>query len=133
LFVKLKWQVKAKKVIVNNRIQKWADGKTKNEVKNPNHYLEEFESNNESLNNLFYNDDIDNSKMLGNIESLKVSLKIGNRALSFEIDTGSPISAISKRDFDKFKPFENAVMKKTTRTFRTYTGDPIVPQYFKGY
>ena len=40
--------------------------------------------------------------MLGNIESLKVSLKIGNKALAFEIDTESPISAIPKRDFDKF-------------------------------
>jgi len=75
LFVKLKWQVKAKKVIVNNRIQKWADGKTKNEVKSPNHYLEEFESNNESLNNLFYND-IDNSKMLGNILGVQKSSEL---------------------------------------------------------
>jgi len=51
--------------------------------------------------------------MLGNIEPLKISLKVGNIALLFETDTGSPISAISKRDFDKFKLFENAVMKKT--------------------
>jgi len=33
-------------------------------------------------------------------------------------------SAISKRDFDKFKPFENAVMKKSV--VLKYTGD-IVP------
>jgi len=62
---------------------------------------------------LFYSNDIDDSKIFGNIELLKVSLKVENKALSFEINTGSPISAISKRDFDKFKLFENAVMKKT--------------------
>ncbi|XP_018339036.1 PREDICTED: uncharacterized protein LOC108746634 [Trachymyrmex septentrionalis] len=37
----------------------------------------------------------DNSEMLGDIE-LKVSLKVENRVLAFEIDTGSLISAISK-------------------------------------
>ena len=44
---------------------------------------------------MFYNNNIDNSEMLGDIE-LKVSLKVENRVLAFEIDTGSLISAISK-------------------------------------
>ena len=64
------------------------------------------ENSNESLNNVFYSNDIDDSKMFGNIELLKVSLKVGNKALAFEIYTGSPISAISKRDFDKFKEIQ---------------------------
>ena len=110
----------------NNQKQKRADVKTKN-VKSSNHYLEQSENDNESLNNVFYNNNVVDSEMLGNIEPLKVRLKVENKALAFEIDIGSPITAISKRDFDKFKPFGNAIMRKTTRNFRIYTGDLIIP------
>jgi len=74
---------------------------------------------------VFYNNNVVDSEMLGNIEPLKVRLKVENKALAFEIDIGSPITAISKRDFDKFKPFGNAIIKRTTRNFRA--GDPIIP------
>ena len=48
----------------------------------PNHYLEESENDNKSLNNVFYNNDIDNSELFGDIEPLKVSLKVENTTVS---------------------------------------------------
>ena len=74
---------------------------------------------------MFYNNNINDSEMFGDVEPLKVRLKVENRILAFENDTGSSISAISKRDFDKFKPFGN--VRKTTCNFRSYIGDTIIP------
>ena len=100
--------------------QEQAENKTKNVVKSPNHYLEESGNDNDSINKVYYKEDTNNSEILNNVKPLKVSLRIGNKMLAFEIDTGSPISAISQRDFEKFKPFENAIMTRTSRNFRTY-------------
>ena len=109
-----------------NQKQEQAENKTKNVVKSPNHYLEESGNDNNSINNMYYKKDTDNSEILDNVKSLKVSLMIGNKALVFEIDTRSPISAISQRDFEKFKSFENAIMREL-HVVLEYTRDPIIP------
>ncbi|XP_018403039.1 PREDICTED: uncharacterized protein K02A2.6-like [Cyphomyrmex costatus] len=109
-----------------SRKQSRANGNVKIKNVNPN-IVKESEDCNDSLNNLYCNKGINVNNVIGCIEPLKVNLEVDNKSLSFEIDTGSPISAISKKDFDRLKPFENAEVLKSLRTFKAYTGNPIVP------
>ncbi|XP_018407686.1 PREDICTED: uncharacterized protein K02A2.6-like [Cyphomyrmex costatus] len=64
------------------------------------------------------------SRANGNVKIKNVN---PNNVKESEDNTGSPISAISEKDFDRLKPFENAVVLKSSRTFKAYTGNPIVP------
>jgi len=100
--------------------------KANNKRKSQNNYVEESEDSDESLNNLCCNK-INIDKAINNIEPLKIELKIGNTKVSFEIDTGSAITALSELDFNKLKVHENIEIRPTKRRFKSYTGDKMVP------
>ena len=57
---------------------------------------------------------------------IKIIMAVENFDYEFEIDTGSPISAISEL-FYKQSKLKSINIHKTERMFRSYTGDPIIP------
>lgn len=77
---------------------------------------------------MFYNI-TDNYNKISNIEPLTIThndLKVENKDLSLKIDTESPITSISKQDFNEFKHFKNLEIKPISRTFKTYIGNRII-------
>ncbi|XP_044592420.1 uncharacterized protein K02A2.6-like isoform X2 [Cotesia glomerata] len=57
-----------------------------------------------------------------------VNLTVENKATKLELDTGSPVSAISKGTYDKC--FKNKNMLTSNRKFKSYQGDVMKPLGF---
>lgn len=58
---------------------------------------------------------------------MKVTLTVENQEINFEIDTGSPISAIPEKLFKENESFSNLQLNHTDRKFRSYSGTSIIP------
>ncbi|EZA55682.1 hypothetical protein X777_04191 [Ooceraea biroi] len=56
-----------------------------------------------------------------------MELFVENKPILFEIDSGSPVSAISKGQLKKYEQLMKLKMHTTSRKFKTYAGDVIVP------
>lgn len=62
-------------------------------------------------------------------EPVKIKMPVGKEVTVFEIDSGSPISAVSVQYFNKRADLRKLKMGNTTRIFRTYSGGIIVPPF----
>lgn len=60
-------------------------------------------------------------------EPVFITLYIEKAPLKFEVDTGSSITAISTRLYDQLEMIKSLPCNKTSRSFRSYTGEKIVP------
>lgn len=89
--------------------------------------LVEVDDFNDTSNKIFYNqaEEIDT---INNIKPFVVDLKVENVLTRFEIDTGSPISAISIFDYKRSKRLSELKLKDTQRKFRSYQGARMVPE-----
>ena len=56
-----------------------------------------------------------------------MKLSINDETLNFEVDTGSPISAISRHIFDNSRLLSKLELHKTPRVFKTFHEKCIVP------
>lgn len=59
---------------------------------------------------------------------IMVELLIEDNLVKFEVDTGSPISAISSKTFDSKSAFSRLPIRETRRRFKSYQGDIIIPK-----
>ena len=111
--------------------QKDAKGKanTKDEKKreSKHNFIQETDDFDEVFNRICT---IENEKVdtCNNIRPILVELEIENALLNCEVDTGSPISAVSDKIRKEISELSNKQLKATCRKFKTYTGDVIIPR-----
>lgn len=72
---------------------------------------------------------IDEENPQGNSGSkpMKIKLLVERQIVEFEVDTGSPISAISTQEFRENPIFKSMKLCDSNRKFKSYTGSPIIP------
>lgn len=58
---------------------------------------------------------------------VKIQIGVENQVTVFEVDLGSPISAISEQYFRQRKELLKLRMHETKRVFHTYSGGTIIP------
>ena len=106
----------AKSVVVN-------DGKSSSN--NKQHFIDECDLA-EDFNNLFMIDE-EKTETINAVKRFETTVLVNEVATKFQIDTGSPITAISKRYRDNNSVFKTVKLRETDRKFKSYTGDPIIP------
>ncbi|XP_043478167.1 uncharacterized protein K02A2.6-like [Leptopilina heterotoma] len=107
----------------NSSQEKTNNVKFKKQNFNKQNFLEESESLVDDFERLFELEDI---VKVNCIKPFEIKLKLNDNIVNFEIDTGSPISAISENYF-KNSIFKKLTLNKTDRKFQSYLGDPIIP------
>ena len=97
------------------------------------HYLtENFETMSE-FEELYHLSEHENNNVVKNINEagmdkpLLIKLNVENTGMCFEIDTGSPISAISCKKYDESSVLSSINLRKTERQFKGYGGHVIKP------
>lgn len=94
-------------------------------------YSEEVIELEESFDNMFAISDDDGqfARDVNNVDSrpIKMKLMIKNNEMSIEVDTGSPISAISSLEYEKNPIFSKLMLMESSGKFKAFTGAPIIP------
>lgn len=94
--------------------------------KEKHNYLEEFTGSGSDFDSLYHIVDDDECNPITNAEPLIVDLEVEGKKIEFEVDTGSPISAISLDVFKK-ENLEDIVLRNSERRFKSYTGKIMIP------
>lgn len=98
--------------------------KNKSNRKESQNCLNEIEDLSQTLNTLFFVSD----NVIKSVKPVVIDLELNNVIVNFEIDTGSPISAISVKELKKNKRLSSIKLMRTERTFRSYLGEAIIPK-----
>ena len=69
----------------------------------------------------------DNVDACNNIKPMLIEIEVEGAKFDFEIDTGSPISAVSNKVMQRSQELSTVKLNETSRKFKTYTGDIIKP------
>ena len=118
----------------NEKFNKNGQGKSRNFKKSEKqNFVEESNSNNsfeDEFNKLFHfkNFELNKKESINSVKPIEIELKIENEAMKFEIDTGSPISAMSLNMFENSKVLCMLPLRKSNRQFKTYQEDIIRPK-----
>ena len=93
---------------------------------NRHNYIQDLGDINKTFENLF-NLDGEEEDNLNNVKPFTLDLTIGKSLVSFEVDTGSPVSAISENKLNEFDSLKSLKVNPTNRRFKSYNGDSLVP------
>jgi len=67
-------------------------------------------------------------EVINNVKLIFVELEVENKLMNFEIDTGSPISAMSYKNYLNVKELNKLSLIDTKRSFKSYQGDKMIPK-----
>ena len=71
--------------------------------------------------------DEEKTETINTVKPYETTAIVNEVATKFEIDTGSPITAISKGYRDNNSVFKTVKLRETDRKLKSYAGDPIIP------
>ena len=95
--------------------------------RNDQNFIEEADDMREPFDHLFHlkGGDVDGD---GEVEPISVEISVEKIKINFEVDTGSPISAISSNFYAKNKQLRAMKLRESHRIFKSYQGNIIQPR-----
>ncbi|XP_043266601.1 uncharacterized protein K02A2.6-like [Venturia canescens] len=116
----------------NKEIKSRSGNKQKLEDNNQN-YIDDFESDNDSFDNLFHLGQGNKAEKqtfdeILSMRPCEVEIEVGKTKINFQLDTGSDVAVISEKDYRKNKNLLLLSLKSTKRCFKSHPGDIIVPK-----
>lgn len=99
-----------------------------NKKREQQHFLTEIDNLNQSFDNLFYLEKEENPVRINDAKPITLKLYVENSLTNFEVDTGSPVSAISENDYARCKNLSKLKLRETRRIFKSYQGDIMKPK-----